>query len=386
EKCYVFTNQGEQRIKIEFKVVGGIYLNETYFYINSSLYPELSGYFPYIPPYERPFMSEPDYSFVSEILLELDCELVSQNSLIQFIVSTSTAIRVETTQLTLLSLSDVARRNNLNETHLKMYLQLWMRGMANVEIIRQNVVEKTIKDLLFFKESNCTYGLSAIVYDQSRQLYKAILTKPLSCPVPTWSTGFESIVLNVQSKGFTVTVFSPIGRRDYYTEIVLPDTSEYREYSYQGYISAFIIANNFDVIQYASSKRLKIQPTFVKTMKETVNVETFPVPEISLPDWWNLPGWISLIGNLMITYLTILINFIANVFTTGIVYAPVFLKMFGLMYLLMLCVFAIYDPSKLIYLHMDLFHLIEKLLHRLWDILVRFVKAVASIIQALKPI
>lgn len=370
---------GTFNVSIVFTIWGGV--NESYIYINGEEY--YKSYF--VEP--KPIIGRPNYSPISEVLLELSCKLTDPDSYVHFIVSTSTGYRIETTQFNLLPLRDFVKRMGYNETHFKLYLEFWMRPITNVEILHNNVTVKLVRDQLKIREGNCTYLLTHVYYDPSTGLYRSSTASTLSCALttPLWTRGFESMIIQVEKKGFTITIYSPGGRRDYYTEIIVPNTSEYRQYSYQGFISAFVITNCIEILQYSSSKRLRVEPTFVDTIGSAPSIEKIDIPKLEIPDWWNIPGWISFIGNLMYHYLTILINFIVMVFSNGVVMIPAFLKMFGVMYLFMIAVFSLYNPSKLITLHIELFMLIEKMLHKLWNVLVNFAKLIASVISALKP-
>ncbi|MEO0132827.1 MAG: hypothetical protein ABIK73_07865 [candidate division WOR-3 bacterium] len=385
EYSTLFSDRGVFDILILFLSPTGRYLNETKVYINDTLilWAKLLEPQPYIGDY----IGSNPFGYVSEILLELECKFRNPNTYIHFIVTTSTAYRIETTQFTLLPLKDFIQRTGYNETHFRMYLELWMRPVYTIEVSRGNKTVYVWRYHLQVREGNCTFPLTHVYYDPSIGLYKSSVGPPRHCetvPPPAWTRGFESMVMQVEKRGYTFTIYSPAGRRDYSYELVLPNTDEFRTYTYQGYFSAFIITNCIDVLQYSSSKRMRIEPKFVNISSPTV--EKVEIPRLELPDWWNLPGWLSFIGNLLYTYLTIIINLLTTLFSAGVVLIPSLLKMFGVLYVVAVAGLSLYNPSKLVTMHVEIFFLLEKLLKRLWEALVSFAKLIASIISALKPI
>lgn len=144
--------------------------------------------------------------------------------------------------------------------------------------------------------------------------------------------------------------------------------------------TSFLLCFEFtkkDIVNYTEQDKV-----IVEVEHKQVEIKQYDIPE-----WYNLPAWLSLISQVFIDTITLVFEIFRLMSTMFI--SLLFNKTVWSMFLLFI-VFAhiiifVTNPSELYTLYRDLSDLLIKAITIIYDIIMKLVQAIASLIEAINP-
>ncbi|MEM4557872.1 MAG: hypothetical protein QW251_03670 [Desulfurococcaceae archaeon] len=263
--------------------------------------------------------------------------------------------------------------------------------------------------MLFTTEMSSTF-----IYDDDNQVRtRRVFLKFLDpqsktlLPITSIDVIHDKVILNlyknttttVECKRFTTRImvnantFS-IRNVCYYSSSVL-ETVYTVNIDYDTYVTAFIEIYVFSntqlwkyVLGYADMGAITINKTQILSVELYKHMdESYEYfGNIKIPEWYDLPGWFRLLGDLFVNFFKVVFSFL-SVLLSGLVYSiPHILKLFGILYFFVNVTFLLYNPAMVVQFNIEIYHLIIQLIDKIRDAVQNLAQAIASLIEALYPL
>ena len=118
------------------------------------------------------------------------------------------------------------------------------------------------------------------------------------------------------------------------------------------------------------------------------NQANIEIRNYSIPDWYNLPGWFSLLWGVFWDFFNIVITIFNTIIVKILpwVLSPSVWSMFLLVFIIANAIIALHNPAYLPIFYLELWERAKWFIQAIYDSIIKLAQTVASLIEALNPL